>query len=42
VRRIERVAVPYLGFDDLVASKRTGRAADAADIEALNTLRRKS
>jgi len=36
------LTVPYLGLADLVASKRTGRAADAADIETLSRLRRKA
>jgi hypothetical protein len=35
VRRIAGVRVPYLGRDDLIKSKRTGRAADLADIEQL-------
>jgi hypothetical protein len=30
--------VPYLGRDDLIACKRTGRAADRADIEQLEAL----
>jgi hypothetical protein len=36
VRRIEGVRVPYLGLADLRESKRTGRAADLADLEALD------
>jgi hypothetical protein len=35
VRRIAGVRVPYLGREDLIASKRTGRPADTADIEQL-------
>ncbi len=35
VRRIAGTRVPYLSLDDLVASKRTGRAADQADLEVL-------
>jgi len=35
VRRIAGVRVPYLGREDLIASKRTGRASDIADIEQL-------
>ncbi|HYM81622.1 MAG TPA: hypothetical protein VEY91_09450 [Candidatus Limnocylindria bacterium] len=35
VRRIAGVRVPYLGLQDLLRSKRTGRARDLADIEAL-------
>ena len=38
VRRIEGVQVPYLGRDDLIRSKRTGRAADLADIERLEAI----
>lgn len=39
VRRIAGVRVPYLGLDDLRRSKRTGRARDMADLEALRNLR---
>jgi hypothetical protein len=35
VRRIAGVRVPYMGLEDLIRSKRTGRASDLADIEAL-------
>ncbi len=35
VRRIAGVRVPYLGRGDLIASKRTGRPSDTADIEQL-------
>ncbi|MEK7329810.1 MAG: hypothetical protein AAB113_03315 [Candidatus Eisenbacteria bacterium] len=35
VRRIAGVRVPYLGLQDLLRSKRTGRPGDLADIEAL-------
>lgn len=38
VRRIAGVRVPYLGLEDLLRSKRTGRAADQADIDALRAL----
>jgi len=38
VRRIAGVRVPYLSLADLIASKRTGRAQDAADIEALEAI----
>ncbi len=41
VRRIEGVRVPYLGRDDLIASKQTGRPADQADIEVLTSLRQR-
>ncbi len=39
VRRIQGVRVPYLSLDDLMASKRTGRASDQADLEVLRRLR---
>jgi hypothetical protein len=35
VRRIAGVRVPYLGREDFIRSKQTGRAQDAADLEAL-------
>jgi hypothetical protein len=35
VRRISGVSVPYLGRDDLIASKQTGRPSDVADLERL-------
>jgi len=38
VRRIAGVRVPYLGLRDLLRSKRTGRAQDLADIEALKDI----
>jgi hypothetical protein len=38
VRRILGTRVPYLGRDDLVASKQTGRASDLADVEQLSNL----
>jgi aminoglycoside-2''-adenylyltransferase len=40
VRRIAGIRVPYLGLDDLRRSKRTGRARDRADLEALRGMRR--
>jgi hypothetical protein len=40
VRRVEGTRVPYLGRDDLVASKQTGRASDTADIDRLSHLPR--
>jgi len=39
VRRIAGVRVPFLGLRDLLRSKRTGRAADLADIQALRGAR---
>jgi hypothetical protein len=38
VRRIAGVRVPYLGRDDLIRSKRTGRLTDLADIERLEAI----
>ena len=38
VRRILGTRVPYLGRNDLIASKQTGRARDQADLEELNAL----
>jgi len=35
VRRIQGIQVPYLALTDLIASKQTGRATDAADLEVL-------
>jgi hypothetical protein len=40
VRIIEGVRIPYLALDQLVESKRTGRAQDLADIETLRRLAR--
>lgn len=40
VRRVRGVRLPYLGLNDLLESKRTGRPSDEADIEALRQLRR--
>lgn len=37
---IEGVSIPLIGLDDLIATKRTGRALDTADIEALEEVRR--
>lgn len=37
---LDGVAVPLIGLDDLIRSKRTGRAQDTADIEALEQIRR--
>lgn len=42
VRRIANVRVSYLSLDDLLESKRTGRASDTADIEVLTRLRRRT
>ena len=32
--------VPLIGLEDLIATKRTGRPLDAADIEVLEEIRR--
>jgi hypothetical protein len=37
---VEGVVIPYIGLDDLIATKRTGRLQDAADIEVLEEIRR--
>ena len=37
---LEGVPIPTASIDDLIASKRTGRLQDAADIELLLSLRR--
>ena len=37
---VEGVAIPLIGIDDLIETKRTGRPLDAADIEALEAIRR--
>ena len=42
VRRIAGIRVPYLALPDLLQSKRTGRARDLADIEALKGTRRRA
>jgi len=45
VRHHERVSVagvtiPYIGLDDLIGTKRTGRLQDAADLEVLEEIKR--
>ena len=37
---VEGVVIPLIGIDDLIATKRTGRPLDTADIEALEEIRR--
>ena len=37
--RVDGVEIPLLSLDDLIASKRTGRLQDAADIEVLEEIR---
>ncbi len=37
---VEGVIIPFIGLDDLIATKRTGRLQDAADVEVLEEIRR--
>jgi len=37
---VEGVPIPLIGIDDLIETKRTGRPLDAADLEALEEIRR--
>ena len=37
--KVDGVRVPYVGIDDLIRSKQTGRLQDRADIEALEQLK---
>lgn len=41
VVNVERVAIPLIGLEDLIETKRTGRLQDAADIEVLEEIRRR-
>jgi hypothetical protein len=41
-RRIDGTRIPYLGLEDLIRSKRTGRPSDAADIDVLSGLGERS
>lgn len=36
---VEGVSIPLIGLDDLIETKRTGRALDAADVEALEKIK---
>jgi predicted nucleotidyltransferase len=38
--QVDGVVIPLIGIDDLIASKRTGRLQDAADIEVLEEIKR--
>ncbi len=38
---VDGVQIPYVGIDDLIETKRTGRLQDAADIEVLEEIRRR-
>lgn len=40
VREFEGVRIPFLSLDDLIATKRTGRPQDEADVKALEALRK--
>lgn len=40
VVEVEGVRIPLIGIDDLIATKRTGRLQDAADIEVLEEIKR--
>jgi hypothetical protein len=37
---VDGVTIPLIGLDDLIATKRTGRLQDAADIEELEAIKR--
>jgi hypothetical protein len=37
---VEGVIIPFIGLDDLIATKRTGRLQDAADVEVLEDIKR--
>lgn len=38
--QVDGVAIPLIGIDDLIATKQTGRPLDAADVEALEEIKR--
>lgn len=38
--RVDGIAVPLIGLDDLIETKRTGRPLDTADLEALEEIKR--
>ncbi len=38
--RVEGVVIPFVGLDDLIATKRTGGLQEAADIEVLEEIKR--
>jgi hypothetical protein len=40
VVEVEGVRIPLIGIDDLIASKRTDRPLDAADVDALEEIKR--
>lgn len=39
---VRRVRIPLISLDDLIETKRTGRLQDAADIEVLEEIRKRS
>lgn len=41
VVKVQDVTVPLIGLEDLIATKRTGRLQDAADLEVLEQIRRR-
>lgn len=40
VAEVDGVRIPYVGLDDLIATKQTGRPLDQADVEALLEIKR--
>jgi predicted nucleotidyltransferase len=40
IANVDGIAVPLIGLDDLIATKRTGRRQDAADVEVLEEIGR--
>jgi len=39
---VDGVRIPLISINDLIETKRTGRALDAADIEALEEIKRRN
>lgn len=37
---VDEVEIPLIGIDDLIQTKQTGRPLDAADVEALEEIKR--
>jgi len=42
VVNVDGIPIPLIGIDDLIETKRTGRLQDAADIEVLEEIKRRS
>ncbi|NIP73870.1 MAG: hypothetical protein GWO16_12915 [Gammaproteobacteria bacterium] len=40
VVEVQGVPIPLIGMEDLIETKRTGRPLDAADLEALEEIKR--